>query len=77
MSVHHAVRRAVLGAVVALLLAGCAGGEVDGDGVSTGSPAKMPSVVSFKVKAVDGRTIPCIWAKSGYGGGLSCDWGAR
>lgn len=22
----------------------------------------------------DGRTVLCVWAKSGYGGGVSCDW---
>lgn len=29
---------------------------------------------SFYETLPDGQKVLCIWAKTGYGGGLSCDW---
>lgn len=63
---------AIISALAALTLVAC--GEVDQNGVSESSIGAPGWVVSFYVDSVDGRRVPCIFAKDGYGGGLSCGW---
>ncbi|MGW6658869.1 hypothetical protein [Rhodococcus sp. NPDC055024] len=53
----------------ALILTGCAGTDSEGN--------ETPhSVSSHYVDLVDGRKVLCVWEKSGYAGGPSCDWGS-
>lgn len=53
---------------LAALLSGCASQDESGNA----APAKVwPHYVDLP----DGRTVLCVWEKSGYGGGPSCDWG--
>ena len=51
-------------------LVGCASGEAS----PTTNGNRPEQVQAFDVNLEDGRTVLCVWAKSGYGGGLSCDW---
>jgi len=50
-----------------LMLSGCS--SEDGTGGFAGR-----GQVSFYIDTVDGRSIPCVFVKQGYGAGLSCDW---
>lgn len=55
--------------VSAILLAGCAGDSTDQDG--NRAPLKIqPHLVTLP----DGQVVQCIWERSGYAGGLSCNW---
>ena len=36
--------------------------------------ARPEVVTPFEVNLEDGRIVLCVFAKSSYGGGLSCDW---
>lgn len=63
---------AIVAVLAALTLAACGG--VDQSGVTQSSVDAPSWVVSFYVDSVDGRRVPCIFAKEGYGGGLSCGW---
>lgn len=58
---------ATLSAIV--LLAGC--GPKEGAEISPNNPE---SHYTFEQELPDGGTVLCVWAKSGSGGGLSCDW---
>ncbi|BCI54974.1 hypothetical protein NIIDNTM18_42520 [Mycolicibacterium litorale] len=51
-----------------VLLAGCSGQDDEGN-------ERPGSVKPHYVDLPDGRKVLCVWEKSGYGGGLSCDWG--
>lgn len=55
--------------VVASLLVACGGPPNGGNEYDRGAGFK-----EFTVPLQDGREITCLWRKSGYGGGLSCDW---
>jgi len=74
------ISAAVAGAaLLALALTGCAGGPSGaGNGGSTDPELNAqltPSThYSFVQELQDGRKVLCVWAKDGYGGGLSCDW---
>lgn len=72
----HLAVAAAAAAFLALALTGCASGA--GNGGSTDpelNDQRTPSVhYSFVQELPDGRKVLCVWAKSGYGGGLSCDW---
>lgn len=59
----------VIGAVAILALSGCAASE--GETVGTYAPQ---SHYVFQQEVESGRFVTCVWAKNGYGGGLSCDW---
>lgn len=59
------MRLTVIAALV-LLLAGCSGTDAEGNETPGGV---HPHYVEF-----DGVRVMCIWEKSGYAGGLSCDW---
>jgi uncharacterized lipoprotein NlpE involved in copper resistance len=50
-----------------LMLSGCS--NEDGTGGFAGRYEN-----TFYVDTVDGRSIPCVYVKQGYGAGLSCDW---
>ena len=70
------MRRAAVALAAVLLLAGCASAH----GPTPTGPAgeaQRPCTLSVWVQTVDGRRVPCVWAKEGQGGGLSCDWGAK
>lgn len=60
---------AVLGVAGVLVLAGC--GIQEGAETSEYYPTTH---YTFEQELPDGTSVLCIWAKSGYGGGLSCDW---
>ena len=57
------------------LLAAC-GGTYDPNVISQ-TATNTGSTVSFEVKTIDGRTIPCVSWWWGQAGGISCDWSAR
>ncbi len=65
-------------ALAAVLLAATGCGETEGaedtgatdDGTNTSTPE---SHYSFWQETPNGDVL-CVWAKDGYGGGLSCDW---
>jgi len=61
---------ALIGLAVGAILAltGCGNGDgADGNGA--------PYVhYTFQQQLPDGGSVLCVWVKSGYGGGLSCDW---
>ena len=64
------MKKAVLILVpVVLLLTGC--GIQEGDEVSRYYPETH---YTFEQEMPDGSFVTCIWAKAGYGGGLSCDF---
>lgn len=54
---------------VAFLLSGCSIQE--GEEISEHYP---DSHYTFEQEMPDGTFVTCVWAKSGYGGGLSCDF---
>ena len=51
-------------------LVGCASGEAS----PTTNGSRPEQVEAFDVNLEDGRTVFYVWAGSGNGGGLSCDW---
>lgn len=75
---------AVLGTAIVLSvgLVGCGGGYTEsGSSVEEESGPETPSheisapgTSVFMQQLPDGREVLCVWAKSGRGGGLSCDW---
>ncbi|MFJ6532468.1 hypothetical protein [Microbacterium sp. NPDC091662] len=64
---------AVAAAAVALALVGCGPARgVEDAGESSGR------IYQSTERLADGRSVTCLVYKSGYAGGLSCDWaGAR
>jgi len=66
------MKRFILAAVLAAgMLTGCGGTDAEGN-------ERPGNVEPHYVDLPDGRTVMCVWEKSGYSGGLSCDWaGAR
>ncbi|UGS26354.1 hypothetical protein K8F61_17265 [Microbacterium resistens] len=55
-----------------LVLSGCASGgspAVDGD-----AGQRSSKLYERTISLTDGRTVTCITYRSGYAGGLSCDW---
>ena len=54
---------------VILLLSGC--GIQQGEETSDYYPETH---YTFDQEMPDGNFVTCVWAKSGYGGGLSCDF---
>ena len=54
---------------VILLLSGC--GIQQGEETSDYYPETH---YTFDQEMPDGSFVTCVWAKSGYGGGLSCDF---
>lgn len=69
-------RAAALTAVLALMLTGCASSSVSEDSGTQNERAPRDHY-SFVEKLPDGSEVLCIWAKSGSGAGLSCDWANR
>lgn len=63
----------IMGVALAFSLAACAAPE-DGGAVTEGGMGNAPYTNVFVQTMPDGREITCIFAKQGYGGGLSCDW---
>ncbi len=66
-------RKAAIAASVTLLavaLTGC--GIQEGQETSRYYPETH---YTFEQELPDGSAVLCVWAKSGEGGGLSCDWG--
>ncbi|GAA4762483.1 hypothetical protein [Microbacterium gilvum] len=61
---------AAVGVLATVALAGCATGSASPET----NERRPEQVQAFEVKLDDGRSVLCVWAKSGYGGGLSCDW---
>lgn len=63
------MKKLIVATAAALLLAGCGT-------KNTAEPSeKYPETrVTFTADLPDGREVLCIFAKAGYGGGLSCDW---
>lgn len=63
-------------AFLTLALTGCASESGNGGSTDPEINAQLtPSDhYSFVQELQDGRKVLCVWAKSGYGGGLSCDW---
>lgn len=60
---------AVAGAMLTGALVGCSSSDHDSSG------NEMPDIVKpHYVQLPDHRTVLCVWEKSGYGGGPSCDW---
>lgn len=60
-----------LSLMVTLLFTTSACGSTDG--VENGGTNAPKTHYTFYQDTPDGRVL-CVWAKSGYGGGLSCDW---
>jgi type IV pilus biogenesis protein CpaD/CtpE len=58
----------VLLVAAALTLSGCA---AEGTTIGTYNPETH---YVFQQEVEPGRFVTCVWAKSGYGGGMSCDW---
>lgn len=58
-----------------VLLSGCSATQRS-DGTSDGI-ADTPDVTSLYVDTIDGHRVLCVWARQGYGGGVSCDWEHR
>lgn len=54
----------------AFLLVGCG----TTDGAEDGSGNTPNTHYTFYQELPDGGRVLCVWAKSGYGGGPSCDW---
>ena len=54
------------------VLSGCASGG--GGGVEDGGDNVPATHYTFYQDVPNGGQVLCVWAKSGYGGGLSCDW---
>lgn len=63
--------RLAFAAVLALLLLTACGGKTEG--AESGVDSEPHSHYTFWQKTPNGQVL-CVWAKSGYGGGLSCDW---
>ncbi|WP_217181610.1 hypothetical protein [Streptomyces sp. AC495_CC817] len=69
--------------ITALAIFAIAGAALTGCGIQEGAETSRyypESHYTFEQELPDGGTVLCVWAKSGYGGGLSCDWanaGAR
>jgi len=61
-------RLLLVAASAALLLSGCAS---EGQTIGTYAPE---SHYVFQQEVEPGKFVTCVWAKQGYGGGLSCDW---
>lgn len=63
---------------IVTILAVCAGAlALAGCGIQEGSESSSHYPVShytFVQELPDGDSVLCVWAKDGYGGGLSCDW---
>lgn len=64
-----AVGAAVL---VAVSLAGC--GASEPESAESGKQRTTETNYTFYQKLPNGERVLCVWAKDGYGGGLSCDW---
>lgn len=63
------IARAALAALTLATLAGCAN-TTDAESVDA-----TPRIRAAWVQPLpDGREVTCIFAKSGYAGGLTCDW---
>lgn len=56
-------------ATASLALAACGNTE----GVESGADDAPRTHYTFWQETPNGRVL-CVWAKSGHGGGLSCDW---
>jgi hypothetical protein len=65
-----AITRATLTAVILAVLAGCASTTTDTESVDA-TPHRRAAWVQ---PLPDGREVVCVFAKSGYAGGLTCDW---
>lgn len=69
--------------IVAALMAGAVALGAAGCGLDDGSPSDPGDgtngyVEVFTVAMPDGARLPCVSWRSGYAGGMSCDWeGAR
>ena len=65
-----AIKRIVATVLCAIVLTGCSPIGKSGSGES------FESVYTREVihRLSDGRVLTCITYKSGYGGGISCDW---
>lgn len=44
------------------------------DGAEDGTVRNPATSYTFWQEIPNGGKVLCVWAKSGYGGGLSCDW---
>lgn len=65
--------KAIATLALILTLAGCA--PVEGDATQPHSDHNYPEIVwPHTVTLPDGRHVLCVFEKSGYGGGVSCDW---
>ncbi|BBC53860.1 hypotheical protein [Mycobacterium phage PP] len=61
------MRWLIAAAALAAVLTGCGGTDAEGNS----APGEIkPHYVNLP----DNRQVLCVWEKSGYGGGLSCDW---
>ncbi len=64
-----AAARTALAALAVITLAGCAGTS-DAESVD----AKPQRRAAWVQPLPDGGEVVCIFAKSGYAGGVTCDW---
>ncbi len=62
---------AALVAGLALMLGAC--GAPASEGPREGIDSTPSTIMVFDVKTSSG-TVECVFAKNGYGGGLSCNW---
>lgn len=61
------MRKMILATIVVLASASILSGCAD----KTGEPIDVTERV---VELNDGREVPCVYFRSGYAGGISCDW---
>lgn len=66
---NYTVKRLLVVAVAVLLLSGCNGPTPNEAGELT-----PHTHGAFIQELPDGRAVICVWTKSGYSGGMSCDW---
>lgn len=62
--------------LLTLVLTGCTSEAGNGGSTDPEINAQLTphTHYSFVQELQDGRKVLCVWAKDGYGGGLSCDW---
>lgn len=65
----RSIARAALAALAVATLAGCT--MTDAESVDATPRARAAWVQPLP----DGGEVVCVFAKSGYAGGLTCDWG--
>jgi hypothetical protein len=76
------MKRKMLSAVLVLIaatasVAACGSGGGEGSEPDTREPGTHYTFWQDLPAEAGGGRVLCVWAKSGYGGGLSCDWQGR